>query len=322
MHPAVLVLMAAIAFVSIQDLLGGVVNFDGVVLANNYRGQTIQVRSGQVVRATFTPSVDPSAISLSSDSVRWTGATGLNSSHKAIAQADFKAVHPGLTTIKIRGIDTWQFGPRYTVYDVLVRGRIQPYDLALSEAAISWSNWSYSGFALRVGDDIVVAYRDGQVLTTDSSVVMPTLRIVVGDPSGMMTFRAIRAGTVQIGLHRGDGYWLPATIVVSNSSTRFDVATNDRNASKVVQIRVGQSLGVTLTGAPKYQPWSVTADQTGIWQLIDPESIGRESPRSFGFQAVKPGRQEILFRAQPIGCFGQTCADETRSIQLSLEVTS
>ena len=216
------------------------------------------------MRATFTPSVDPSAISLSSDSVRWTGATGLNSSHKAIAQADFKAVHPGLTTIKIRGIDTWQFGPRYTVYDVLVRGRIQPYDLALSEAAISWSNWSYSGFALRVGDDIVVAYRDGQVLTTDSSVVMPTLRIVVGDPSGMMTFRAIRAGTVQIGLHRGDGYWLPATIVVSNSSTRFDVATNDRNASKVVQIRVGQSLGVTLTGAHKYQPWSVTADQTGI----------------------------------------------------------
>jgi hypothetical protein len=65
--------MAAIAFASTQDLLGQVANFDGMVLADNYWGQTIQVRPGQVVRKTFHPPVDPNTITLSSDAVRWSG---------------------------------------------------------------------------------------------------------------------------------------------------------------------------------------------------------------------------------------------------------
>jgi hypothetical protein len=122
------------------------------------------------------------------------------------------AVHPGISTIKIHGPDTWQNGPVYYFYDILVRDRTRPYDLALSEQGISSIIWNRpSGFALRVGDEVVVAYPDGEVLTTDSSVVVPTLRLVLGDPGGFWTFRAVRAGTAQLGLHRADGYWLPAT---------------------------------------------------------------------------------------------------------------
>jgi hypothetical protein len=100
----------------------------------------------------------------------------------------------------------------YYFYDILVRDRTRPYDLALSEQGISSIIWNRpSGFALRVGDEVVVAYPDGEVLTTDSSVVVPTLRLVLGDPGGFWTYRAVRAGTAQIGLHRADGYWLPAT---------------------------------------------------------------------------------------------------------------
>jgi hypothetical protein len=299
--------MAAIAFVSIQDLLGEVVDFDRVVLANNYRGQTIQVRSGQVVRATFSPSVDPNNISLSSDAVRWSRPSGPSASHMAIAQADFKAVHPGLTTIKIRGIDTWQFGPRYTIYDLLVRDRSQPYDLALSEAAISWNGWSSSAFALRVGDDIVVAYNEGQVLTTDSSIVMPTLRIALGDPAAISTFRAIRAGTAQIGLHRADGYWLPATIVVSSSSSRFDRTADEPHDGQVIQMAVGQSLGVTLKDLPKYEPWSVRWDQAGLIPLVDPKGIGNPSHGTFGFQIVQAGRHKLDFVTQPVNCGSPNC---------------
>jgi hypothetical protein len=50
--------MAAIAFASTQDLLGQVANFDGTVLADNYWGQTIQVRPGQwFARRSIRPSI-------------------------------------------------------------------------------------------------------------------------------------------------------------------------------------------------------------------------------------------------------------------------
>jgi hypothetical protein len=227
-----------------------------------------------------------------------------------IARADFKAVHPGLTTIRIRGIDTWQFGPRYNVYDILVRDRSQPYDLALSESGISSSSWARSGFALRVGDEMIVAYNDGQVLSTDSSIVTPTLRVVVGDPFGLTTFRAIRTGTAQIGLHRADGYWMPATIVVSNASTRFDIGANDRDAGKVLQMRVGQSLSVTLENLPNYRPWSLERwDHASLMLLVDPKAIGRPEQPKFGFQILQEGRQEIGFLTEPVNCSGANCRE-------------
>jgi hypothetical protein len=315
--------MAAIAFASTQDLLGEVVNYNGMVLADNYWGQTIQARPGQVVRKTFRPPVDPNTITLSSDAVRWLRPSDPYASHTPIGQADFVAVHPGISTIKIHGPDTWQNGPVYYFYDVLVRDRTRPYDLALSEQGISSIIWNRpSGFALRVGDEVVVAYNDGEVLTTDSSVVVPTLRLVLGDPGGFWTFRAVRAGTAQIGLHRADGYWLPATIVVSNSSSRFDRTVNEPEDGKVLQMRLGQSLGVTLKNLPKYQPWSVTWDEAGVMILVDPKGIGQVPLATFGFQGVKPGTREILFRARPAGCSGQACDDETREIHLSLQISS
>jgi hypothetical protein len=211
----------------------------------------------------------------------------------------------------------------YYFYDILVRDRTRPYDLALSEQGISSIIWNRpSGFALRVGDEVVVAYPDGEVLTTDSSVVVPTLRLVLGDPGGFWTYRAVRAGTAQIGLHRADGYWLPATIVVSNSSSRFDRTVNEPEDGKVLQMRLGQSMGVTLKNLPKYQPWSVTWDQAGVTILVDPKGIGQVPLATFGFQAVRPGTREILFRARPAGCSGQACDDETREIHLSLQISS
>ena len=314
--------MAAITFASTQDLLGEVANFDGVVLADNYRGLTIQVRPGQVVRKTFHPPVDPNTITLSSDAVRWSGPSDPYASHTPIGEADFVAIHPGISTIKIRGPDTWQHGPAYYFYDILVRDRTRPYDLALSEKGIPSDIWNPSGFALRVGDEVVVAYPDGEVLTTDSSVVVPTLRFVLGDPGGFRTFRAVQAGTAQIGLHRADGYWLPATIVVSNSSSRFDLATNEPEDGKVLQMRLGQSLGLTLKNLRKYQPWFVTWDQAGLMMLVDPKGIGQAPPATFGFRALKPGTREIHFRARPAGCSGQACDDGTREIHLSLQISS
>jgi hypothetical protein len=321
-HPAVLVLMAAIAFASIQDLLGEVAGYDGIVLADNYWGQTIQVRPGQVVRKTFHPPVDPNTITLSSDAIRWLRPADPHASRTPIGQADFEAVHAGLSAIKIKGPDTWQFGPAIYFYDILVRDRNRPYDLALSQKGISSNIWNPSGFALRVGDEIVVAYPDGEVLTTDSSVVAPTLRFVLGEPSGFRTFRAVGAGTVQVGLHRADGYWLPATIVVSNSSSRFDLTAKDPADGKVLQMRVGQSLSVTLKNLQGYQPWSVTWDQAGVMILVDPEGIGQVPLATFGFQALKPGTRAIHFRAQLAGCSGQGCDNETREIYLSLQISS
>lgn len=317
-----LILMAAITFASTQDLLGEVANFDGVVLADNYWGLTIQVRPGQVVRKTFHPPVDPNTITLSSDAVRWSGPSDPYASHKPIGEADFVAIHPGISTIKIHGPDTWQNGPVYYFYDILVRDRTRPYDLALSERGISSDIWNPSGFALRVGDEVMVAYPEGKVLTTDSSIVVPTIRFVLGDPRGFTTFRAIRTGTAQIGLHRPDGYWLPATIVVSNSSSRFDLTANEPGDGKVLQMRLGQSLGLTLKNLPKYQPWFVTWDQAGLMILVDPKGVGQARPATFGFQALKPGTREIHFRARPAGCLGQTCDDGTREIHLSLQISS
>jgi hypothetical protein len=314
--------MAVIAFASIQDLLGEVTNYNGIVLADNYWGQTIQVRPGQVVRKTFSSPVDPNTITLSSDAIRWLRPPDPHASHTWIGQADFEAVHAGLSTIKIKGLDTWQFGPVIYFYDILVRDRTRPYDLALSEKGISSTIWNPSGFALRVGDEVVVVYADGQVLTTDPSVVVPTLRLVLGGPGGFRTFRAVRAGTAQIGLQGPHGYWLPATIVVSNSASRFDLTANDPSDGKVLQMRVGESLGVTLKNLPKYQPWSVTWDEAGVMILVDPKGIGLVPLATFGFQVLKPGTREINFRAQPAGCSGQACNDETREIHLRLQISS
>jgi len=309
LHPLVVVMMLAVGLASTEGLLGSVVIFDRVVLADNYYGHTIQVRPGQVVRKTFNPPVDPNSIRLSSDAVRWAGPSDPYASRAPIGQADFVAVHPGLTTIEIHGPDTWQSGPTYYYFDVLVRDRTRPYDLALSEKGISSSIWNPSGFALRVGDEVVVAYADGQVVSTDSSVVVPTLRFVVGDPGGFATFRAIRAGTAQIGLHRADGYWLPATVVVSNSSSRFDLIANEPTDGKVLQMRLGDSLGVTLKDMPKYQHWSVRWDQAGLMPLIDPNGVGNPGKGAFGFEVSQAGRHTIEFVTQPVSCGSPNCLE-------------
>jgi hypothetical protein len=81
-------------------------------------------------------------------------------------------------------------------------------------------------------------------------------------------------------------------------------------------------MGVTLKNLPKYQPWSVTWDQAGVTILVDPKGIGQVPLATFGFQAVRPGTREILFRARPAGCSGQACDDETREIHLSLQISS
>jgi hypothetical protein len=304
----VLVLIVAIGFASTLDLVGEVTaNFGSAVLADDYGGYTIQVRPGQVVRKTFHPPVDPNTITLSSDAVRWSGPADPYASHTPIGQADFVAVHPGLATIKIHGPDTWQSGPAYYYYDILVRDRARPYDLALSQKGIFSTIWNPSGFALRVGDEIVVAYPDGKALTSDSSIVVPTLRIVLGDTGGLTTFRAIRAGTAQIGLQRADGYWLPATIVVSNSSSRFDRTANEPHDGQVIQVGVGQSLGVTLTDLSKYEPWSVRWDQAGLMPLADPNGIGYPGHGTFGFQVLQAGRHKIDFVTQPVTCSSPNC---------------
>jgi hypothetical protein len=307
-HPAVLVLVVAIGFASTLDLLGELAaNVDSAVLADNYSGYTIQVRPGQVVRKTFHPPVDPNTITLSSDAVHWSGRSDPYASHTPIGQADFVAVHPGLTTIKIHGPDTWQFGPVYYYYDILVRDRARPYDLALSQKGIFSTIWNPSGFALRVGDEIVVSYPDGKVLTTDSSILVRTLRFVLGDTGGLTTFRAIRAGTAQLGLQRADGYWLPATIVVSNSSSRFDRNADEPHDGQVMQMGVGESLRVTLKNLPKYERWSVRWEQAGLMPLADPEGIGNPGHGTFGFQALQAGRHKIDFVTQPVMCGSPNC---------------
>jgi hypothetical protein len=187
---------------------------------------------------------------------------------------------------------------------------------------MSPSFWNPSAFALRVGDEIVAASPDGQVLTTDSSVVVPTVRFTLGNPGGIATFRAVRAGTAQIGLHRAGGFWLPATIVVSNSASRFDLSANEPDDGKVIQMGAGQSLRVTLRNLPNYRPWYITRQPEGVMLLVDPESIGHDTNGVFGFQAIKSGTREIFFRAEPAGCTDQTCADKTQEFHLNLQISS
>jgi hypothetical protein len=116
-HPTVLVLMVAIGFASTLDLLGEVANFNSVILLDNYGGRTIQVREGQVIRKTFNPPIDPSMIMLSSDAVGWSRPSDPRGSHGPIGRADFKALHPGISTIKFKVADGWQFGPIYYVVE-------------------------------------------------------------------------------------------------------------------------------------------------------------------------------------------------------------
>jgi hypothetical protein len=290
--------MAAIGFASTLDLLGEVANVNSVVLLDNYGRHTIQVREGQVVRKTFDPPIDPSSITLSSDALGWSRPSGPRGSHTPIGRADFKAIHPGVSTIKYKVADGWQSGPIYYLVDILVRDRARPYDLALSANGMSSSFWTPSGFALRAGDEVVVASPDGQVLTTDSSIVVETIRLALGNPGGLTTFRAIRAGTAQIGLHRADGFWLPATIVVSNSASRFDLTANEPDDGKVIQMGAGQSLRVTLRNLPNYRPWYIARQPEGVMLLVDPETIGHDTNGVFGFQAIKSGTHEIFFRAE------------------------
>lgn len=321
-HPTVLVLMAAIGLASTLDLVGDLANLNSVVLLDNYSSHTIQVREGQVVRKTFNPPIDPSSITLSSDAVGWSRPSDPRSSHTPLGRADFKALHPGVSTIKYKVADGWQFGPIYYIVDILVRDRARPYDLALSANGMSSSFWTPSAFALRVGDEVVVASRDAQVLTTDSSIVVETIRLALGNPGGLTTFRAIRAGTAQIGLHRADGFWLPANIVVSNSASRFDLTANEPDDGKVIQVAAGQSLRLTLKNLPRYRPWYIARQPEGVMLLVDPKSIGQDVNGAFGFQAIKPGTREIFFRAEPADCAGQTCAAKTREFHLNLQISS
>ncbi|HXN04848.1 MAG TPA: hypothetical protein VN895_08465 [Candidatus Acidoferrum sp.] len=320
-HPTVLVLMAAIGLASSLDLLGEVVNVNSVVLLDNYGGHTIQVQEGQVVRKMFNPPIDPTTITLSSDAVGWSRPSDPLASHM-IGRADFKALHPGVSTIKYKIADGWQSGPIYYVADILVRDRGRPYDLALSANGMSSSFWTPSGFALRVGDEVIVASPDGQVLTTDSSIVVPTVRLMLGNPGGLATLRAIRAGTAQIGIHRADGFWLPAAIVVSNSASRFDLTANEPDDGKVIHMGAGQSLRLTLTNLPHYRPWYIARQPEGVMLLVDPKSLGQDANGVFGFQAIKSGTREILFRAEPASCSDQTCADQTRELHLNLRISS
>jgi hypothetical protein len=314
--------MAAIGLASTLDLLGEVVDVNSVVLLDNYGGHTIQVREGQVVRKTFNPAIDPGSITLSSDALGWSRPSDPHGSHTPIGRADFKALHPGVSTIKYKVADGWQFGPIYYVVDILVRDRARPYDLALSANAMSSSFWTPSGFALRVGDEVEVASPDAQVLTTDSSIVVQTIRLALGNPGGLTTFRAIRAGTAQIGLHRADGFWLPATIVVSNSASRFDLTANEPDDGRVIQMGAGQSVHLTLKNLPQYRPWYIARQLEGVMLLVDPRSIGQNVNGTFGFQAIKPGTREIVFRAEPAGCTDQTCAARTREFHLNLQISS
>jgi hypothetical protein len=321
LHPLVLVLMLAIGVATTEDLLGRAVIFDPVVVLDNRGGHTIQVRAGQVVRKTFSPPVDPNTVTLSSDALGWSQPSDPHASHGPISQADFKALRPGVSTIKFKLADGWQGGPIYYVEDILVRDRTRPYDLALSANGMSSGFWNHSGFALRVGDEIVVASPSAMALTTDSSIILPTLRVVVGDPGGLTTFRAERAGTAQIGLHRNDGFWLPATMVVSNSASRFDLTVDELVDGTTIQLRVGQSLRVTVNSVPRHQPWIIAAQPQGVIVLLDPSSIGQDTSGTFGFQAVEPGTRDVFFRAEPMNCASQTCADETRAIHLSLHIS-
>ena len=317
-----LVLMAAIGFASTIDLLGEVANVNSVVLLDNYGGHTIQVREGQVVRKTFNPPIDPSSITLSSDAIGWSRPSDPRGSQTPIGRADFKALHPGVSTIKYKVANGWQFGPIYYVVDILVRDRARPYDLALSANGMLSSLWNPSGFALRVGDEVVVASPDGQMLTTNSSILVPTIRFGLGNRGGLTTFRAIRAGTAQIGLHRADGFWLPATIVVSKSTSRFDLSANEPDDGKVIRMGTGQSLRVTLKNLPKYRPWSITRQPEGVMLLVDPKSLGQDVNGAFGFQAIKSGTREVFFQAEPAVCSGQTCPEKTREFHLNLLISS
>jgi hypothetical protein len=258
---------------------------------------------------------------LSSDALGWFQPSDPRASHKPISQAEFRALHPGVSTIKFKLADGWQGGPIYYVEDIIVRDRSRPYDLALSANGMSSGFWNHSGFALRVGDEIVVASPSAMALTTDSSIILPTLRVVVGDPGGLTTFRAERAGTAQIGLHRTDGFWLPATMVVSNSASRFDVTVDEPVDGTTIQLRVGQSLRVTVNSVPRHQPWIIAAQPQGLIVLLDPSRIGQDTSGTFGFQAVEPGTRDVFFRAEPMNCASQTCADETRAIHLSLHIS-
>ena len=314
--------MAAIGFASVLDLLGEVADVNSVVLLDNYGGHTIQVREGQVVRKTFNPAIDPGSITLSSDALGWSQPSDPHGSHTPIGRADFKALRPGVSTIKYKVADGWQFGPIYYVVDILVRDRARLYDLALSANEMSSSSWTPSGFALRVGDEVVVASPDGQVLTTDSSIVVQTIRLALGNPGGLTTFRAIRAGTAQIGIHRADGFWLPANIVVSNSTSRFDLSAGEPDAGKVIRMGIGQSVRVTLKNLPKYRPWYLTRQPEGVMLLVDPKSLGQDANGTFGFQAIKSGQSEIFFTAEPADCSGQTCAEKTREFHLNLQISS
>jgi hypothetical protein len=330
-HPAVAVLAAGVTFAATLDLLGGLVNFDPVVLADHYGARTIQLRPGQVLRKTFHPPVDPNTITLSSDVLRWSSSSDPYASHAPIDQAEFQAVHPGLGTISIGGAPSWQFGPIYQIYYVLVRDRARPYDLALSQTDFGSNPWDSSGFALRVGDDVVVAYPNGEeVLSTNEEIVAPLWRLAVGQTRRLTTFRALRAGTTQLGFRGPHDYWLPATVVVSDSGTRFDVMASERDGGRVLSMRVGQSLGVLLSDLPGYGPWSLGLEECAeppwpcarpLPRLVDPVAIGNIKQGAFGFLAVNAGTYQIAFVAQPVACTGQSCIDATREIHLTLKIS-
>jgi hypothetical protein len=110
-------------------------------------------------------------------------------------------------------------------------------------------------------------------------------------------------------------------MVVSNSASRFDLTVDELVDGTTIQLRVGQSLRVTVNSVPRHQPWIIAAQPQGVIVLLDPSSIGQDTSGTFGFQAVEPGTRDVFFRAEPMNCASQTCADETRAIHLSLHVS-
>lgn len=318
----VLLLVAGVAFAASQDFIGSIAASAIPVTIDGPVPYSVQLAPGQTLRMTFNPAIEPSRIALLSDALRWSSPSDHSVSHKPIPHADFKAVHPGFASVNVTNHSTWQFGPLTLITNVIVRDRWQPYDLALSRGDFP-GRWTPVGYALRVGDEVVVAYDGGDVLTTNQAVIRPTWLGGFGRPSDFHVLTATGAGTAQLALHGPDGFLLPITVHVADSLTRFDVMASAIDDGKTFHLGVGQSLGVALESIPGYEWWSLDRwDQQGLLYLIDPRGIGHLGQGAFGFQVIQAGSHEISFRARKLNCTGPGCLDGTTDKHVTLEISA